>query len=164
MLIPFKAIYTLFERHFVPRSINGIIEECKNTFGESLSTAESLEDYLFLDQMVTKRILNETRYCYFWDYRHHTPTVLERDTPVTLFALASFCFDHSKIDIREWEDLIISVAENSGFSTEEKLQKFRSYINAIKGAYNLEFKKIHRNDLCPCGSGKKYKKCHGLNE
>ena len=21
-----------------------------------------------------------------------------------------------------------------------------------------------RNDLCPCGSGKKYKKCHGRNE
>ncbi|GAU75638.1 preprotein translocase subunit SecA [Fusibacter sp. 3D3] len=25
-------------------------------------------------------------------------------------------------------------------------------------------KKIGRNDPCPCGSGKKYKKCHGLNE
>ena len=24
-------------------------------------------------------------------------------------------------------------------------------------------KKINRNDPCPCGSGKKYKKCHGLN-
>lgn len=24
--------------------------------------------------------------------------------------------------------------------------------------------KIGRNDLCPCGSGKKYKKCHGANE
>src|SRR5260370_20534271 len=25
---------------------------------------------------------------------------------------------------------------------------------------NLDFSKIGRNDLCPCGSGKKYKKCH----
>ena len=24
--------------------------------------------------------------------------------------------------------------------------------------------KIGRNDLCPCGSGKKYKKCHELQE
>ena len=24
-----------------------------------------------------------------------------------------------------------------------------------------ESKKIGRNDPCPCGSGKKYKKCHG---
>jgi preprotein translocase subunit SecA len=25
-------------------------------------------------------------------------------------------------------------------------------------------KKINRNDPCPCGSGKKYKVCHGQNE
>jgi len=24
--------------------------------------------------------------------------------------------------------------------------------------------KVGRNDICPCGSGKKYKKCHGRNE
>jgi preprotein translocase subunit SecA len=24
--------------------------------------------------------------------------------------------------------------------------------------------KVGRNDPCPCGSGKKYKKCHGMNE
>jgi preprotein translocase subunit SecA len=23
------------------------------------------------------------------------------------------------------------------------------------------YKNVGRNDLCPCGSGKKYKKCHG---
>jgi preprotein translocase subunit SecA len=27
-----------------------------------------------------------------------------------------------------------------------------------------EYPKVGRNDLCPCGSGKKYKKCHGANE
>jgi preprotein translocase subunit SecA len=26
-----------------------------------------------------------------------------------------------------------------------------------------EGKKVGRNDPCPCGSGKKYKKCHGQN-
>ena len=26
-----------------------------------------------------------------------------------------------------------------------------------------EKKKIGRNEMCPCGSGKKYKKCHALN-
>jgi preprotein translocase subunit SecA len=24
--------------------------------------------------------------------------------------------------------------------------------------------RVGRNDPCPCGSGKKYKKCHGVNE
>jgi uncharacterized protein YecA (UPF0149 family) len=26
-----------------------------------------------------------------------------------------------------------------------------------------ETPKVGRNDPCPCGSGKKYKKCHGAN-
>ena len=26
---------------------------------------------------------------------------------------------------------------------------------------NSEFESVGRNDPCPCGSGKKYKKCHG---
>lgn len=25
----------------------------------------------------------------------------------------------------------------------------------------LNYRKIGRNETCPCGSGKKYKKCHG---
>jgi preprotein translocase subunit SecA len=32
---------------------------------------------------------------------------------------------------------------------------------AVKKARDDEGHKIGRNDLCPCGSGKKYKKCHG---
>jgi preprotein translocase subunit SecA len=26
-----------------------------------------------------------------------------------------------------------------------------------------DWKNVNRNDPCPCGSGKKFKKCHGLN-
>lgn len=29
---------------------------------------------------------------------------------------------------------------------------------------NINLTKVGRNDLCPCGSGKKYKKCHGLEQ
>jgi len=29
--------------------------------------------------------------------------------------------------------------------------------------YKRDHAKIGRNDLCPCGSGKKYKNCHGKN-
>ena len=32
---------------------------------------------------------------------------------------------------------------------------------ATEGKKNKDFGKIRRNDPCPCGSGKKYKKCHG---
>ena len=29
------------------------------------------------------------------------------------------------------------------------------------GGNNKEFKKVGRNEKCPCGSGKKFKLCHG---
>jgi preprotein translocase subunit SecA len=32
---------------------------------------------------------------------------------------------------------------------------------APKPKVNTEFENVGRNDLCPCGSGKKFKKCHG---
>ena len=36
------------------------------------------------------------------------------------------------------------------------------YENAIEK--NEDGKKIGRNDPCPCGSGKKYKNCHGKDK
>lgn len=34
---------------------------------------------------------------------------------------------------------------------------------APKAAGPVDFSNAHRNDPCPCGSGKKFKKCHGVN-
>ena len=34
-------------------------------------------------------------------------------------------------------------------------------VNNEKPVNRIIAKKIGRNDLCPCGSGKKYKICHG---
>ncbi len=33
--------------------------------------------------------------------------------------------------------------------------------SSSKDASGIDFKNVGRNDLCPCGSGKKFKKCHG---
>jgi uncharacterized protein YecA (UPF0149 family) len=35
--------------------------------------------------------------------------------------------------------------------------------NANRGTTIVNSAKIGRNELCPCGSGKKYKKCCGQN-
>lgn len=37
------------------------------------------------------------------------------------------------------------------------------YIQQKKSGTVVKHKKVGRNDLCPCGSGKKYKKCCGIN-
>ena len=50
----------------------------------------------------------------------------------------------------------------------QALEELLKYVNSpfdkfrvdIEKRIRPEYKKIGRNDLCPCGSGKKYKKCH----
>ncbi|WP_114392396.1 YchJ family protein [Oleisolibacter albus] len=37
------------------------------------------------------------------------------------------------------------------------------YVDGIMGPRPRSVQKIGRNDPCPCGSGKKYKKCHGAS-
>ena len=48
-------------------------------------------------------------------------------------------------------------AASSGREEERAVQEAESFGTIVKGP------KIGRNDPCPCGSGKKYKKCCGKN-
>ena len=50
-----------------------------------------------------------------------------------------------------WNDLL----------TEERRKEL--YLEQKKSGTIRKDKKIGRNDPCPCGSGKKYKKCCGAN-
>lgn len=40
-------------------------------------------------------------------------------------------------------------------------EKRKVWVVSPDYGYNLQSKKIGRNELCPCGSGKKAKKCCG---
>lgn len=43
--------------------------------------------------------------------------------------------------------------------------EFKANESSTKEKYSPHFKETpHRNDPCPCGSGKKYKRCHGENK
>ena len=57
----------------------------------------------------------------------------------------------------------VFTSDERGFSPSPNLPKETPIVQA-KGK-NIEDgqKKIGRNDPCPCGSGKKYKKCCGQN-
>ncbi|MBX3621720.1 MAG: UPF0149 family protein [Rhizobacter sp.] len=50
------------------------------------------------------------------------------------------------------EDLVVAVADLYDLTSE---QRYR--VETVR----RETPKVGRNDLCPCGSGKKYKQCHG---
>ena len=55
-------------------------------------------------------------------------------------------------ELPEWDAIL----------SEEK-RKELYHNNKISGTVKREGKKIYPNDPCPCGSGKKYKKCCGKN-
>jgi uncharacterized protein YecA (UPF0149 family) len=38
-----------------------------------------------------------------------------------------------------------------------------SSVTGTHGADATAGRKVGRNEFCPCGSGKKYKRCHGAN-
>ena len=59
-------------------------------------------------------------------------------------------------------DHLYSLPQWSNVFTEEQLKEFYKEQKRSKTVVN-ESPKIGRNDPCPCGSGKKYKKCCGAN-
>ncbi|MHB8281662.1 MAG: preprotein translocase subunit SecA [bacterium] len=60
------------------------------------------------------------------------------------------------------------ILEGAGFGAGNMMLTHGSFIgeedeNAVKQKPIVKSKKIGRNEPCPCGSGKKYKNCHGKN-
>lgn len=58
-------------------------------------------------------------------------------------------------------DWLYEIPAWKGIFSEEKLHEL--YLEQKKSGTIVKPKKIGRNDPCPCGSGKKYKKCCGRN-
>ena len=61
MLIPYSAFYALITRYLVPKSLIGIIKDCYSSFDESIETATRIEDYHYLNNMVSKKEENEIK-------------------------------------------------------------------------------------------------------
>jgi preprotein translocase subunit SecA len=63
-------------------------------------------------------------------------------------------------------DAALSGRPNGGQQPERRapLQTRRSAASAVNPKDPATWGKIARNALCPCGSGKKYKHCHGKHD
>ena len=67
-------------------------------------------------------------------------------------------FDGDEDDEDESDDYDI-------FEDEEELEKLYPGIPRWRRPIkNLDFSKVNANDRCPCGSGRKYKNCHGAKQ
>ena len=74
--------------------------------------------------------------------------------PFNEYQKESFILFSAMLD--EFKERLVSVANHITF------EKFEQEQNQKESIEKIDFSKIGRNDPCPCGSGKKYKQCHGL--
>ena len=78
---------------------------------------------------------------------------------------------HSKLMCAENESVLLARYIETGFSEPDKEMGFvydGTTAQKLDIAYHTErvnqsIRKVGRNELCPCGSGLKYKRCHGGN-
>lgn len=70
--------------------------------------------------------------------------------------LSVFLYYNSNSNIEKIDFKLLSSDDKEAKDT--KIMNMVEYLR-IKRGIKLENKKIGRNELCPCGSGKKYKKC-----
>ena len=135
-----KNIYTVLLKD-PDVEVKGTVKELAEKYGIDLMTMVGFLDGIN-DSLVTPNPIEE----------------MEEDTEVSLG------FDKEKLfknmvaagadwlyGLPEWNDIF-----------DEETQK-RLYQEQKQSGTVKKGKKIYPNDPCPCGSGKKYKKCHGRN-
>ena len=91
-----------------------------------------------------------------------TPNPIEND--LTEDTEVSLAFDKEKL----YKNMVAAEAEwlyglPEWDSIFDKETQHKLYLEQNKSGTIVKGKKIYPNDPCPCGSGKKYKKCHGRN-
>jgi len=83
-------------------------------------------------------------------YRH-----LPAETPEEKEVVATLDREHPLKDLDDAiEELVVTVADLCDLT-----QEHRYHVETLR----REGPKVGRNDPCPCGSGRKYKQCHGAN-
>jgi uncharacterized protein len=66
-------------------------------------------------------------------------------------------------NLEEMEDELYDMLPAAIENLQQHGAKVREENSGLKQSIDIPKKKVGRNDLCPCGSGKKYKKCCGNN-
>ena len=161
--------YTGVGRYPYPLSTKEFFETCRQRLTKdgviSINILES--DPLYESKVNTLNSIFKNVYCF-----------KNKNTNV-LFASNGEFLDNNTILQRSTE---IQKKYNFEFSFVEHVEYIKSYNNQFSNSYILSdnssyevflksvsptdpmFKDISRNDICPCGSGKKFKKCHGLKK
>jgi preprotein translocase subunit SecA len=168
------------ERHDIEEYLNGLIEG-DEYFGNSVSKLkERLGEEEFYS--VAKRLILQT-IDVFWmehlegmDYLKGSVNLRaygQRDPLVEYKREGLAMFKDMEENIRlQIKEVLPNVGAGAFVREEEKLKKEMKELGLSAGGgesvvkpkvRDAEGEKVGRNDPCPCGSGKKYKKCHGAS-
>lgn len=97
------------------------------------------------------------------DWRVHeeneVPLEDERNKPVLTMKEAQQAVENVNVSTREakYGNLYQVIQE----TREREQQSTVSSVRSAPPSAPAKESKVNRNDVCPCGSGKKFKKCHG---
>jgi uncharacterized protein len=80
--------------------------------------------------------------------------------PIELLADALPEAERRRMSPQEWRKRVLD-AETALPSTVERLRSFWAIVREPPATVRREGAKVGRNDPCPCGSGRKFKQCHG---
>lgn len=126
--------------------------------------------------IVIDALTNDWFLCRYYEEHTEEFTYLAEEYPHSYKLLAELIEDIKKDGKKKADEILDALMEYvAEGTTKEKLQEVmeKSYKNLLtqkdktsmiyagKGTYYRNTDKIGRNNLCPCGSGKKYKQCCG---
>jgi len=148
-------------------AIEPLLKEIKSDFENNIYRAymvgaltEIKDDkvYSFMKEIIENYIENREKYEEWFDLAHFVYNFDKQNKKeiLPLLRKLSFMKDLSKHDRLEIQDTILIIEDPEGFE-----QKVKETAEMLKPLLEKSFSKhkVGRNDPCPCGSGKKYKKC-----
>jgi hypothetical protein len=158
-----SLILSLLKAKFIVFTLDEFIEAKKDILDKSLPTAGLLEDYEYLSVMTKETGKCDGFFIIFREevYTSSNPIIIENKPSFTLNELAKLYCDTS-IDQKYFYEIIEKEAAKQDLEPTSLNLQFEIYVEAINRTRYISEHKFQRNEPCPCGSGKKYKLCHGV--
>lgn len=131
-----------------------------------LQLVEDKEGYLKKEKSIGEEALREAEkyVCiqtldYFWMNHLENMDLLKDQVRLRAYGQQDPLVEYKKEGHRMFRELLEVIERNIADSL-MKLER-KPQVKVVNREAISESKKVGRNDPCPCGSGKKYKKCHG---
>jgi preprotein translocase subunit SecA len=145
-----------------------LLERLDFYWKEHLSTLDALRQVVFLRAYAQKTPINEYKQEAFGLFEKMLEKIREEVTRILSVSELQFGQPEDDFSLPELPDFLTShidpfTGENDAFPAVPGAQAMLGNLGAAAGEDPYAAMGLSRNAVCPCGSGKKYKHCHGAN-